>query len=91
MKHAHFAATLLSFVLAAQAANLTLVAEYSGANFFDKWDFYGDSTAGQKGPWNGVRPYDDTTNGVFGGSMHTWQTLMATYRRRFLYGQGQWV
>ncbi|KAJ3531069.1 hypothetical protein NM688_g7628 [Phlebia brevispora] len=55
--------TLLSLGLTAKAANLTLVQEYSGPNFFDKWDFYGDTTAGINGPWNGTPPYDDTTSG----------------------------
>ena len=64
MKAALSATTLFSFVVAATAANLPLVMEYSGATFFDKWDFYGDSDAGLLGPWNGSHPYDDSTNGA---------------------------
>ena len=64
MKVVHSATTLVSFGLAAKAANLTLVQEYSGATFFDKWNFYGDTTGGLLGPWNGSHPYDDSTNGA---------------------------
>ena len=63
MKATLSATTLLSLVAAASAANLTLVKTYSGSSFFDDWDFYGDTTSGLLGPWNGSSPYDDTTNG----------------------------
>ena len=62
MKAALSIATLFTLGLSAKAANLTLVQEYSGSSFFDKWDFYGDSFSGQAGLWNST-PYDDTTNG----------------------------
>lgn len=55
--------TLVSLAVAANAANLTLVTEYSGSSFFDNWQFYGDTTSGVNGPWNGTVPWDDTTTG----------------------------
>ena len=60
--------TLITLGLSAKAANLTLVQEYSGTSFFDKWDFYGDTTSGQAGLWNST-PYDDTTNGELQSSL----------------------
>ncbi|KAF7791566.1 hypothetical protein EIP86_002582 [Pleurotus ostreatoroseus] len=51
--------TLVSLALpGALGASYNLAVDYSGANWFDKWDFYGDT-----GEWNGTTPWDNTTVG----------------------------
>ena len=57
-------AAIVSLATAANAANYTLVKDYSGSSFFDDWDFYGDSNVGVNNTaWNGSAPFDDLTNG----------------------------
>ena len=51
--------SLVSLALpGALGASYNLAVDYSGANWFDKWDFYGDT-----GEWNGTTPWDNTTVG----------------------------
>lgn len=51
--------TFFSLVLPTLSASYNLLQEYSGPNWFQNWDFYGDS-----GDFNGSAPWDNTTVGA---------------------------
>ena len=81
-------AAIVSLATAANAANYTLVKDYSGSSFFDDWDFYGDSNVGVNNTaWNGSAPFDDLTNGKWSRYSSNRIKLKDIFRRCILHGQ----